>query len=371
MTESEPTIIKRGNIETLIPGGLKFLELPEDYEGELQIISWNGYKIVYTNESNMNEEFFKEIRERSNKNKAVIIIITTEAGQGKSWFGLRFGQIFDPKFRILDVDEAPEPGKDPSQVPFEREHFLYLIGPNSPLKYGQVIMSDEAQYGMGSRDWYDDQQKDLMKQIESVRSKGYIIVIVSLHLGLLDKIIRNYVLTYNFHVEDRGIATVYRLYTPRFEGKMFKKKLGQLILSIPDLEQCINPNCIPTGKDKRGCPYLYGNKEKEIGKCYTTRALYERRKADFVGKRSIMAQEKAEASARKRQKKDDSEYVETIHKHTDEIGTNRQGKMEIGDIQFTISEQMNEDISRERAYKYRKMTERKYPELKNKPKETE
>lgn len=366
MTEFEPGKISRGMVENLIPGGMKYLDLPEDYDGVLELISWNGYKIIYTNEAGMNAEFFKEIRERSNKNKAVIIIITAEAGQGKSWFGLRFAQIFDPKFAILDVDEAPELGKDPSQVPFEREHFLHLIGPHSPLKYGQVIMPDEAQYGMGSRDWYDDQQKDLMKQIESVRSKGFIIVIVSLHLGLLDKIIRNYVLTYNFHIEDRGIATVYRLYTPRFEGKMFKKKLGQLILSLPDQEYCINDHCLPTGKDKRGCPHLYGNEEKQIGTCYTIRALYERRKADFVGKRSLMAQEKAEASARKRQKKNDSEYVETIHTHYSELEWNRQKRIDTSSIQWILSEHMNEDISRERAYKYRKRFEKKYPELKNK-----
>ena len=81
MDELEDKVINRGMPENLIPGGMKFLDLPEDYDGELQIISYNGFKIVYANTSNMNEEFFNEITERSNKNKAIIIIITGEAGE--------------------------------------------------------------------------------------------------------------------------------------------------------------------------------------------------------------------------------------------------------------------------------------------------
>ena len=149
------------------------------------------------------------------------------AGDGKSLLTLRLSQILDHNITILDTDDEfyfkeeydaahflkrkekeghvcekvehkkggfvvktsqPEENVDPSQVVFDRGHFLYLIGNKSPLKRGQIIMADEAQYAMGSRNWYEDLQQDLMEAVESVRSRGYIILIVALHLNMLDKI---------------------------------------------------------------------------------------------------------------------------------------------------------------------------------------
>lgn len=343
--------------------GPKYVDTPEEYKGPIKYINWNGYKIA-TLGARLTTEFFDQIASRRQQNRSVIIIITGSPGEGKSYEGLRFAQIFDPKFKILDVDEYPKDGRDPSQVPFERNHFLYLVGNESPLKYGQCIVPDEAQYTMGSRRWYEDIQKDLMESIESVRSRGYIIVIVALHLDLLDKIIRKFVLTYMFHMEDRGKATIYRLYTPRFEKEMRKRRLGQMMLKLPDFEKCTHSDCLR-------CNFLHGTSNRQLTgknpdkrKCMTLRAVYERRKRDFVGSRSRQAQAKADEKALKQRTTSDEEMAKTVYDHRRELSWTKRGRIDTASIMILLEDKLGISIGTQKAYKIRSRVELRHPELK-------
>lgn len=337
-------------ISNLIPGR-KMVPTPDDYEGPIEYINWNGYKLAVSNAAKLNTEFFDQVKNRLNENRSVIIITTAPPGQGKSWFTERFCEIMDPGFKILDtgyekyfVDESeaskfqrrksregydcnldphpktgyivkvntPPEHLDPSQVVFDRAHFLHLIGNDSPLNRGSTIMGDEAQYAMGARNWYNDLQNDLMESIESVRSRGFIINIVALHLDLLDKIIRKFVLTYMFHIEDRGKATVYRLHTPRFGSQMYKNRLGEIRLMLPDYDACHNHDCL-------NCEYLYVGPRSRT-RCMTIRAKYERRKKEFTGRRSKQAQEKILAQKEETIVYSVDDYNEVILNHIDGAG---------------------------------------------------
>jgi len=348
-----------GRPEDMIPGP-QYEDTPEDYMGPIQFLNWGGFKIAVYGASRLNTEFFDEVAARRRNNRSVIIIVTGAPGDGKSYLAMRFCEIFDPKFKVLDVDDerAQIPGKDPSQIPFERENFLYLIGPESPLSYGQCVLPDEAQYAMGARRWYEDIQKDLMESIESVRSKGLIIVIVALHLELLDRIVRKFVLTYMFHVEDRGRAVVYRLYTPRFETQMRKRRLGEIMLKMPGAEQCTHPDCLR-------CKYSHIRKDipPDTPKCMTTRAKYERRKKAFVDGRSAQAQAKSEAKRVKDRVITDDELAETVYKHIDKVSRMKSGRIDPVSLQIIIEDVHGISIGTQKSYKIRSRLEYKHPEV--------
>lgn len=343
--------------EHLVPGP-SFVDGPPGYEGEINFLNWNGFIIPVHDLSNIKKSFFDEIATRRSKNRSVIIVITGPAGEGKSYFAMRFAQIFDERFNILDIDEAPQPGKDPSQVVFEREHFLYLIGNDSPLRYGQVITADEAQYAMGSRRWYEAIQKDLMEAVESVRSRGFIIGIVALHLQLLDVIVRKFVLSYMFHVEERGRAVVYRLYTPRFETEMRKRRLGEMYLRLPDNEVCTGENCLR-------CRYsgVSGGKIVEVEKkCMSLRAIYERKKVDFVGRRSKQAQLKAEQKKLREKVVSDEDMIKTLYKNKDRLSWEK-GRVTLGSMVLLIKDIHKVSVGSTKSYRIRQMLEFKYPEM--------
>lgn len=323
-----------------------------DYDGPIELVDWHGHKLAILNAARINTEFLNKIENRRKENRSVIIVVVGEPGEGKSWLAMRFAQIFDKDFDVLDPDESPEPGKDPSQVVFERSNFFFLIGKDTPLKYGQVIMPDEAQYAAGSRRWYEELQIDLMEQVESVRSMGFIIVIVALHLDLLDKIIRKFVLTYMFRVSERGKAIVYRLYTPTFGDKMHQKRLGIMYLQMPDIEYCSSNRCLR-------CEYL--NTEKDE-RCITLRAKYERKKRDFLDRRNVEAQKKEEIKkARKYTVQEDADHAED---YKDLYRWNEQGRLMPECIRLILeADRDNYQPSERRIKAVRDRLEIQHPEL--------
>lgn len=238
----------------------------KDDEGKpIKVMNWHGYYVRLG--SNKSPFFYNEIQNRRNKNKSNIIVITGSPGEGKTYCAIRLAEVFDPHF-------------DPElQIIFTRPQLLHVIGEKSPLKRGQVIIIDEAHYGMGSRRWMETVQKDLMDALASVRSRGFIILIVSLHIDMLDKIVRKYVLSFMIHMEDRGVGIVYRLYTPRFARELYKTRLGKLKLRLPQAEYCDHPDCLT-------CKYV-------TGECETTRAIYERNKKAFIDNASKLAEARA------------------------------------------------------------------------------
>jgi len=310
--------------------------------GEDKIYNWNGYKILVG--YGKTTLVLDEIQHRRKKVKQNTMIIVGPPGEGKSYFALRLAQILDKHF-------------DPFiQIVFEQTHLLWLIGPTSPLKMGQVIIIDEAQFVAGARRWYEDIQKDVMEHIESIRSKGYIVLIVALHINLLDKIIRKYVLSHMMLMMERGRAKVYHLFTPPFIDKLYHPGIGKLALLLPDYEKCAYPNCLIC---------------KFIDRCMTIRAIYERLKKDFLSKMSIQSQKKA---VKREQRDRFINYNDTLKKvitHREDFVFTRQGKVEPESVRLILEEKYGLSLIDSEMRRLVKRGIIKYPEIfKQKKEET-
>jgi len=301
------------------------------------VMNWNNFKIMFG--GGRGPGLLNEFKIRLIKNKSVFILITGSPGEGKSYFALRFAQIFDKFFNPY------------LQVVFSRKHLLWLLGPESPLQRGQAIIIDEAQFIAGARRWYDEVQKDVMEHMEAIRSKGYIIIIVALHLDLLDKIIRRFVLSHMFHMEERGVAKVYRVLTPRFSAITYSKTAGVLKLKLPDYEKCksVMPDCLV-------CKYRE--------ECQTLRAIYERRKRNFLAEQALKAQKRVEKKESKLKGRtlDEERVIEYLRKHLSEAHRIRGNRISAEWVQVMVRKKFNVMISRTKADEIRNYWEALHPE---------
>lgn len=300
----------------------------EEHGKKIKVMNWHGFNVQIG--SFKSPFFFNEIQNRRNRNKSNIIVITGSPGEGKTYFGIRLAEIFDKKFN-------PK-----TQIVFTRPQLLHVIGEKSPLKRGQVIVIDEAHYGMGSRRWMENVQKDLMDALASVRSRGYVIIIVCLHIQMLDVIIRKYVLSFMIHMEDRGVGIAYRLYTPRFAKELYKTRLGKVRLLLPNAEICDYPDCLECEHNKM---------------CYTTRAIYERRKKSFVDESSKQAEDRAIEREKMQKRTPIKKGVQLLLDHWDELNMNNQGNIERVSAYMVIEKHLGEHFGTDKLNKVCKLAQ--------------
>ena len=260
-----------------IPGGDHLVPLPPELK-HLEKQGFKAYKYgntVFLNGPGYNTKVIDELKQKINHQESLVIAVTGPPGTGKTYLGMALGQILDPKFHCTDTP-PPDPKHDHGQIPFTREHLLYLTGPNSPLKRGQVIEPDESHFGIGARGWQKSDQQDLTNYIAAIRSKGYVLIIIVLHTEMIDKMVRDFVINYEIHVTNRGEGIVYRRWFPQFSKEVYKKRIGKIRLPLPDHHLCNYPTCL-------GCSKLY-NKDP-TKQCPTIRAIYERRKEWFLNEK--------------------------------------------------------------------------------------
>jgi len=302
--------------------------------GRHKVLNWNGYRVLtgYGKSSFI----LDEIQYRRKKVKQNMIIIVGPPGEGKSYFAIRLGEVLDKKF-------------DPDlQIVFDRSHLLWLIGPNSPLKMGQVIVIDEAQFIAGARRWYEDIQKDVMEHIEAIRSKGYVVLIVALHINLLDKVIRKYVLSHMMKMRERGSAIIYHLWTPTFKDKLYRRRLGSMSLQLPSYELCKHPTCLT-------CKFQE--------KCMTIRAVYERNKRNFLGKMSAYSQKKAEKAEQRKKFIDYNDTIQKVIEQKDKIVYTSKGNPEPESIRIILEEKHGMILTNADVTRIVKRGQIKHPEI--------
>ena len=299
----------------------------------IYFIDWNGWTLALG--TGMTVEIFNDIKSRLRQIRSVVIAITGPPGEGKTWFGMRLAQIFDPAFDVK------------KQVCFSREQVAKIISEEIKLKIGQAVLIDEAHVSAGARHWSEEIQKEIIDEIATIRSKGYIVIIVVLHISMLDKILRNFVLTYQFHMEERGVASVYELFTPRFEYKVYHPGRGKVSLNVPWYEICPSPDCLK-------CEYL--------SECSCGRAIYERMKKEFVIK---MGKETLQKTAkRKSTLVTTREKLEILYKNRYKLKFNKRGNIDSLSVQ-QILEENGIHIGMTQALKLAKQLLWEHPELKN------
>lgn len=263
-------------------GGDQFVDPPKGYRGANRWTNWHGFRCEFG--SGYGSYLLDELQEKRDNIEACIVVVTGTGGKGKTYFTLRLAEILDPKF---DVDV---------QVPFGPDEFMELISPDSPLGVGRVIIVDESQFAISSRDWYADIQKDLMKQLEAIRSKGFIIFIVALSEATLDVIARSYVITHKIHLMKRGRARVYTYQMGPFSKAPYPKTISKdERMALPGAEYCEHSTCLkcqysgitqPVWKQRT----KWDNLNTPL--CQTIRAKYERKKKFFLTEMAELANEK-------------------------------------------------------------------------------
>ncbi len=244
----------------------------------LKVYNWHGAQILTG--PGHNTKVLDEFQRRSKNIEQNFFLIVGQPGTGKSYFGLRLCEILDPNF-------------DPNlQIAFDRTKLLMLIGPDTPLKRGSCILIDESQYIAGARNWFLEVQRDLMQHLEAVRSHGFTIVLIALHLSILDKIIRQFVLSHLIKMKKRGSATIFELYVPTWEDKLYKNTLGNMTLQLPhktsghpEAKLCFYKSCLM-------CKY------QKV--CMSNRAIYERMKTSFLNAMSHQSAQKNEERERRK-----------------------------------------------------------------------
>ena len=302
--------------------------------GNHKVLNWHGFKIVEG--TGHSAHILNEIQSRKNELKQNMFIIVGSPGDGKSYYGLRLAEILDPKFNPF------------IQIVFDRRHFLWLLSDDSPLKIGSVIIIDESHFIIGSRNWYVKLQQDLMENLEAVRSKGYCIIIVALHLSLLDRVIRKFVLSHMMKMRKRGSAIVYKLFMPLFDDKLHKKRLGGMSLQLPGFEDCNSPTCLTCSKN---------------GDCCNVRAIYERRKKDFLAEMAQKSQIKAEKAEQKQKSINYKDTIEKLLEHKNDFVFTSKGNPEPESIRIILEEKLKLKITTADANRIIKRGQIQHPEV--------
>lgn len=275
------------------------------------------------------------LRTRVSKKKAVNVVVTGEAGEGKSYKAFTLCRLVDPKFTV-------------DQIVFTYGGYMRLI---NRLRMGAAIMFDEPSYAMGKREWYKQVNKVLVQTIESQRFKIHPLFIPIINKVLLDKTVRDHLIQYQVIVTDRGVADVFRIQASQFEEKTYYHFLCKL--RYPLVDKC--PSTFFQGRNRDsclGCRYLKRD-------CPTFRAQYERKKAEVQNKRYQRGEEDAELleSRAMTDKEIEDKLYALQQKFTDE-----DGKIDINLMRLVAKEELHIVIGHNRCYRMKTALKYHHPD---------
>jgi len=274
------------------------------------------------------------LRTRLKHKKAVNVVVTGEAGEGKSYEAWTLCLLIDPKFTV-------------DQIVYTYASYMKLL---RHLPMGRAIMFDEPSYAMGKRDWYKQINKVLVQTIESQRFKVHPLFIPIINKSLLDKTIRDHLIQYQVIVKDRGRAEVFRLQASQFEEKVYHHFLCEL--HYPLIGDC--PTEYFKGKNKESC---LGCRKLRI--CPTFRAQYERKKATIQERRYEQAE--VEASYMETRDMTDKQLAKLVYAFKDKI-LNDKGFISAKKIRVVLLHDLEVKIGHNRAYTIKELLKLMHPE---------
>jgi hypothetical protein len=160
--------------------------------------------------------FTHQVMGRVNTENNCLIIIEGETGSGKSCLGLSLAQHFDPYFSI-------------KRIAFESQEFLDLL-PVVPHK--GWIMWDEVGVWLSHRKWQSDANFEIMQVIQSFRYKFVNVIFCLPSASYMDKVVRE-MCHYVLRLQERGIASVYRIRKSPYMGYTYTPYLGTIHSEMP------------------------------------------------------------------------------------------------------------------------------------------
>lgn len=161
-----------------------------------------------------------------------LLLISGMAGIGKSYAGLAICEELDHDFSI-------------DRVVFTSEEYLNAM---SGIHRGEFILIDEpAQSEVLSRhSWWAETQRALADCLESNRYLGIGTILATINRGLLDSLVRNYLLHFMINMTARGRGTVYEIRHSPFDTSETTPRIGQLWFGLP------SKSLVEAYEDKRG-----------------------------------------------------------------------------------------------------------------------
>jgi len=276
------------------------------------------------------------LRTRIRKKKAVNVVVTGEAGEGKSYEAWTLCLLLDSKFTV-------------DQIVYTYASYMKLI---RHLPMGRPLMFDEPSYAMGKRDWYKQINKVLVQTIESQRFKVHPLFIPIINKTLLDKTIRDHLIQFQVIVKDRGKAEVFRLQASQFEEKVYHHFLCEL--HYPLIGKCPK-EYFEEGKyrNKNSC---LGCRKLKI--CPTFRAQYERKKAAIQNRRYEQAE--MDASYMETRDMTDKQLAKLVYAFKDKI-INDKGRVSAKLIRVVLLHNIEVKIGHNRAYTIKELLKLMHP----------
>lgn len=162
----------------------------------------------------------------------VLMLFSGRAGVGKSYAGMTLSEEMDSSFSI-------------GRVVFSAEEYIQTM---NGIQRGQWIMIDEPAQSevLSKRSWWAETQRSLCDTLESNRFLGIGTILATINRGLLDSMIRDYLLHFMINMIGRGRGTVYEIQHSAFDSSEKTPRLGQLWFSLP------SPGLIADYEEKRG-----------------------------------------------------------------------------------------------------------------------
>ena len=300
----------------------------------LKLRNFNGWQTLVNKEVGYAPYFSSELRRRVHEKLATNIVVTGEPGEGKSYQACDLARVLEGK---------TDSGNDRfgiDQVVFTFKQFMKLV---LELPMGRAIVFDEPSYAMGKRDWYKDLNKALVLTIESQRFKVHPLFIPIINKALLDKTIRSYLIQFQVEMNERGKATVYRIYPSQHVEKEYRYTFCHLEYDLFDNDKCSKKSCL-------GC--------SDIDNCSLFRAQYERKKA-------LVQEERYESALDTAIKTESLELTDTQIENmlysTKEKIVNSNGKIDVNRLRIVAYEDFGVKIGHNKAYSIKTRLEYHHP----------
>lgn len=277
------------------------------------------------------DRIIKRVRNRLNHlNKNWVAVIVGETGSGKSYSAIRIAKAIDPTFTI-------------GRVCFTPEEFMDLVD-DPDLKPGNVLVFDEAGAGLSHRDWYKEQQKDMMKYFQIWRRRNLGLILTTPDVGFVDKQLRG---IYHTYISTQQIDFEKEVCWVKWKNREF------------------NPNPLAS-KDKRyyyKYPRVKENREVRVVERVAIKKpskklveKYEKRKAEYTKKIRKDILKKLKERRKKEEKLSDDQIIEKVLAKPDRYFKKWGDKM-IANRELIM---YDFNVGKVRGSKLKKVAERKY-----------
>ena len=300
-----------------------------------KIVNYHGWKIYQDYGRGYGPYFLNTLMTRIHAKKATNIVVTGEAGEGKSYMACDIART------LMGFKKNGEERFSLDQVIFLYKDFMELT---LKLPMGYPIVFDEPSYAMSHREWYKQLNKALVQTVESMRFKVHPFIVPIINKSLLDKTIRSHLIQYQVLVHGRGKATVYRIHSSQFEDRVYHKYFCDLQYAMLDIDKCARDSCLD-------CP--------NILECNLFRARYERKKASIQEARYSQALAEAESTESKMLT---IEQIEKLSLTLAELFI-KKGRISVQSLRIALSDEYGIRLSNTRAYELRALLLKHHPEI--------